>query len=282
LNEKTVIIFCIGRELLEGLVLDRNAHFMASHVTKSGLRVRTIQVLDDIGEELVAAFRHAMALEPAYILVTGGMGPGLNDITRECAAKAADLPLVLDGTARQFLANSYRRLFAKGVVENADLTEDRLKMATIPSGAVCFENLSGTAPAVSFAVGKTTFFLLPGQPEELRRLFSQYVQPRLEKDGPGGYREAVHVDYPGGDESLISRMLGDLGRRHPKVHTRARLQGTEDDLTIRITLSVEGTDRHELQEQLGAAAADLRARLGLEIGRGVPGTGEPAHETFSE
>lgn len=278
MNEKTAIIFCIGRELLEGHVLDRNAHFMASHVTRYGLRVRTIQVLDDVEAEVVAAFRHALSLEPDYVLVTGGMGPGLNDITRECAAKAADLPLVLDENAHQFLANSYRRMVAKGVVEDAELTEERLKMATIPKGATCYENLSGTAPAVSFEVGSTCLFLLPGQPEELRRLFSQYVQPRLEKDGPGGFREAVHIDYPGGDESLISRMLGDLGRRHSKVHSRARLQGTEDDLTIRITLSVEGSDRALLHEQLEAASADLRARLGLEVARGAGAHGDQAFE----
>lgn len=276
-RRKTTIIFCIGRELLEGHVLDRNAHFMASHVTNAGLRVRTVQVLDDVEEEVVAAFRHALSLEPRYVLVTGGMGPGLTDITRECAAKAADLPLVVDDTAKQFLANSYRRLVAKGVVEDPELTEERLKMATIPQGAACYENLSGTAPAVSFDVGSTTMFLLPGQPEELRRLFTQYIQPRLEQDGPGGYREAVHIDYPGGDESLISRMLGDLGRRHPKVHSRARLQGTEDDLTIRITLSVEGSERSALHDQLAAASADLRARLGLEVGHGAT---ERHDETF--
>ena len=265
MNEKSAILFCIGRELLEGHVLDRNAHFMASHITKLGMRVRSTQVLDDVEEEVVAAFRHALSLEPDYVMVTGGMGPGINDITRECAAKAADLPLVLDETAKQFLAASYRRLLAKGIVEDAELTEERLKMATVPQGASCYENLSGTAPAVCFVSGRTTFFLLPGQPEELRRMFVQYVQPRLEQDHPGGFREAVHIDYPGGDESLISRMLGDLGRRHPKVHSRARMQGTESSLMIHITLSVEGSDRAVLREQLEAASADLRARLGLEV-----------------
>ena len=277
MNEKTAFIFCMGRELLEGLVLDRNAHFMASHVTRCGLRVRTIQVLDDVASEVVSAFLQAIEAKPDYILVTGGMGPGLNDITRECAAEAAGLPLALDETAKTFLANSYSRLVAKGVVEDGDLDGDRMKMAHVPQGATCYENLSGTAPAVSFKVGPTTFFLLPGQPEELRRLFTQFVQPRLEEDGPGGFRESIHIDYQGGDESLISRMLGDLGRRHPQVHSRARLQGVDDAVTIRITLTVEGTDRPALEEQLTAASADLRARLGLEVGHGLD-AGNGAHD----
>lgn len=267
MNERTVIIFCVGRELLEGQVLDRNAHFMASHVTQAGFRVRTIQVLDDIEEEAVAAFRHALSLEPDYVLVTGGMGPGFNDITRQAAARAADLPLVLDETARSYLESSYRRLVAKGIVEEPDLNDERLVMATIPQGATCYENVTGTAPGLSFRARDATFFLLPGQPEELRRMFLEYVQPKLEEAGPGGYRESVHIDYPGGDESVISRMLSDLGRRHPQVGTRARLQGTDDQVRIRITLTVEGTDRAYLRQELEAAVADLRARLGLEVPR---------------
>jgi nicotinamide-nucleotide amidase len=196
------------------------------------------------------------------------MGPGADDIARDCLAATAGVGTSIAAEARNFLAASYRRLVAKGVVEDAELTAERLRMATVPEGSTVYENTGGTAPVVELQVSGTTFFLLPGQPEELRRLFVQVVQPRLEQDGPGGLREVVHVDYPGGDESLVSRLLGDLTRRHPAVHGRARLQGTEDDLAIRITLSVEGTDRADLHAQLTAATADLRARLGLEVPRG--------------
>lgn len=273
MENRTAIIFCMGRELLEGIVLDRNAHFMANHVTQIGFRVRKIQVLDDVQTEVVEAFRRAIELEPRYILCTGGMGPGLNDITRQCAAEAAGLPLVADPKAEEYLKNSYRRLLAKGIVEDTELTAERMKMATLPKGATCFENLSGTAPAVRFEVGKSTMFLLPGQPEELRRLFTQYVQPHLEADGPGGFRESVQIEYPGGDESLITRLLADLHRRHPEIQTRARLQGLESELTIRITLTVDGLDRDETLERLKEASADLRARLGLEISRTNPDAG---------
>ena len=99
-------------------------------------------------------------------------------------------------------------------------------------------------------------------------MFTEFAIPSLEKDAPEGYRDARRIEYPCGDESLISRLLGDLARRHPSVTSRARLQGTESDLTIRITLSVEGTDKNELRDQLEAASADLRARLGLEVESG--------------
>lgn len=268
MHQKTVKLFCMGRELLEGMVLDRNAHFMANHATQLGYRVRSIQVLDEVESEVVAAFRAAVDAGIDYAVVTGGMGPGADDIARECLAKAAGVGTAISPQARNFLAASYRRLVAKGVVEDAELTSERLKMAAVPEGSTVYENTGGTAPVVELKVGNTTFFLMPGQPEELRRLFVQVVQPRLEQDGPGGLREVVHIDYPGGDESLVSRLLGDLSRRHPAVHGRARMQGTEDALAIRITLSVEGSDRADLHTQLSAATADLRARLGLEVPRG--------------
>ncbi|MEO0478102.1 MAG: molybdopterin-binding protein [Planctomycetota bacterium] len=273
MNQKTAIIFCMGRELLEGQVLDRNAHFMAGHVTEIGFRVQSIQVLDEVQSEVVTAFRAALAHEPDYVLVTGGMGPGLDDITRQCVADALGVPMVIDEKAREYLSNSYRRLVAKGVVEDADLSIERLKMATVPQGSTCFENLSGTAPAVRIESGKTVIFLLPGQPEELRRLFTQYVQPHLEADGPGGYRESSTIEYPSGDESLITRLLADLHRRHPEIHGRARMQGLDSDLMIRITLFTEGPDRDELHARLEQATADLRARLGLEVSRQNPDAG---------
>jgi hypothetical protein len=98
----------------------------------------------------------------------------------------------------------------------------------------------------------------------MRILFQNFAKPELEKHGPRGFRESVHIDFHGGDESVVSRLLGDLGRRHPDVHSRARLQGSAENLTIRITLSVEGTDQNKLHGDLQSAAADLRARLGLE------------------
>ena len=257
----------MGRELLEGIVLDRNANFMASNLTEAGFRVRMIQVLDDEDQSEAASWiRQAMGMKPDFILITGGMGPGNDDITRECVAEAAGLGLAIDDRARDFLAESYHRLAARGVVRTAELDEARLKMATLPVGSVCHENPIGTAPAVQLEVGETTFFLLPGQPEELRGMFVSCVKPVLEARGSGGVRLTAHVDYPGGDEALISRMLSDLGRRHPGLQSRARLHGnSEGSVRLRISMSAEGADQATVQGLLDAASADLRARLGLEV-----------------
>ncbi|MBI5852335.1 MAG: competence/damage-inducible protein A [Planctomycetes bacterium] len=270
MSEKTAIIFCVGRELLEGHVLDRNAHYMAAHLTQAGVRVRTIQVLDDVEDEIVAAVRAALALKPAYVLMSGGMGPGVHDLTRSAAAKAAEVPLVQNDAARTFVANSYRRWLAKGIVEDAEISGERTKLTMTPKGATCWENFSGTAPAICFEKGGTKIFLLPGQPEEMRSFFNEHVRRTVEAEAGSDYRDSVQIDFAGGDESMMPRILGDLGRRHPKVQARSRLLTGDRGNGIRITLSVEGGDRANLNEALSAAAADVRARLGLEI---APGRG---------
>jgi nicotinamide-nucleotide amidase len=263
-TRKTSTIFCIGRELLEGLVLDRNAHFMAGRCNEAGLRVATIQVLDDLESDMVAAFKGAIERKVDFVFTTGGMGPGNDDMTRACVAKAAGLELKPNPHALEMLATAYRRLFAAGVVDDQDVNEMRARMALLPVGSVPIPNLIGTAPAIRLEVGKTTFILLPGAPEEMRQIFAQHVQPILSGAGSGTYSDARHIEYPGQDESMLNQILADLGRRHHGVQGRARVQGQGEDITIRITLTAEHPNREELARMLEHAEADLRSRLGLE------------------
>ncbi len=265
MGQKNVLIFCVGRDLLEGTVLDRNAHFMADRISDLAFRVRSIQVLDDREDEMVAAFQNALAQKPAFMLVTGGMGPGHDDLTRESMAKATGRPLRRDELAVEMLAKGYRRWFAKGMVEAPELNEARLSIAEVPEGSICYENPIGTAPAVRLMVDDTTVFLLPGVPSELQRLFTLYVLPALTSESPGILKKALHVEWPGGDESALKRTLTDIGRRYPGVTSRARVQGDEGNVSIRISLFGEHADETELDKMLEKAEADLRALLGLEL-----------------
>jgi nicotinamide-nucleotide amidase len=248
---------------------------MAKSIDKLAFRVQAVHILDEVESEMIHAFQTALAQKPAYIITTGGMGPGLDDITRECVSHAAKLPLVRDDRAVVMLEKSYKRLLAKGVVNIAELNEDRLTMADVPEGSVCYENPMGTAPAVRLKVDETTFFLLPGVPEEMQRLFGLYVIPALAADGPGIVKKARHVEWPGGDESALKRILTDINRRFPEIHTRARAIGDEKT-SLRVSLFGEHADEGELDSLLSRAEADLRARLGLEITRETGDTSQTA------
>lgn len=260
MTEKTAIIFCIGRELLEGLALDRNANFLATRLTGAGCRVRTIQTLDDLETDLTGAFRQALASKIAFVITTGGMGPGHEDITRECVAKALGLPLETSKAALEMLQHAYRRMHAKGIADDAEINQTRARMALVPKGATCFENPIGTAPGVSVQVGGTTFFMLPGTSEEMQGMFLTHVLPIVERATGGPAQGVRQIEFPSRDESAVSKLLAELGKQFPGVSARTRVSVGGDSLMI--TLHAEGADLARLER----AEADLRARLDLDTG----------------
>jgi molybdopterin-biosynthesis enzyme MoeA-like protein len=266
LFDKSVIILVVSREILEGSVVDRNAAFIANRIDGIGYRVRTIQVVDRVEAEATAAIKWALDQKPTFVLLTGGLGPNWDDSSRGCLAKAVGLPMVEDPKALDFVRNSYRRLHAKGAVDDETLTDARRGMAAVPRGSVCHENLVGTAPAVQLRVGTTTVFLLPGVPAEMQRFFTMHVMPVMSAEGPNTVRGERQVDYHGHDESVISKALSDLTRKHPMVSIRTRVQGVEGARTIRLNLVAEQEDPVALADLLDKAEQDLRDKLGIEIG----------------
>lgn len=263
--DKSVIILVVSREILEGSVVDRNAAFIANRIDDIGYRVRTIQVVDRVEGEVTAAITWALEQKPTFVLLTGGMGPNWDDGSRGCLAKAAGLPLEENAKALEYVQASYRRLHAKGVIDEEALTEERRGMAMVPKGAVCHENTVGTAPAVQLRVGSTIVFLLPGVPAEMQRFFTMHVMPVMSAEGPNTVRGERHVDYHGHDESVISKALAALSKKHPMVSIRTRVQGIEGARTIRLMLVAEQEDPVQLNDVLDLAEQDLRSRLGIEL-----------------
>ena len=263
--DKSVIILVVSREILEGAVVDRNAAFIANRIDDIGYRVRTIQVVDRVEAEMTAAIRWGLDQKPTFLLLTGGMGPNWDDNSRACLAKAAELPLEEDPAGLEFVQASYRRLHAKGVINNPELNDSRRGMAMVPRGSVCHENSVGTAPAVQLRVGSTVVFLLPGVPAEMQRFFTVQVMPVMSAEGPDTVRGERQVDYHGHDESAISKALSQLAKEHPLVSIRTRVQGIEDARTIRVMLVAEHEDAVYLNDVLDRAEVELRDRLGIEL-----------------
>ena len=104
--DKSVIVLVVSREILEGAVVDRNAAFIANRIDDLGYRVRTIQVVDRVESEMVAALRWALEQKPVFVIVTGGLGPNWDDNTRGCLAKAANLPLKEDQRALEQIVSA--------------------------------------------------------------------------------------------------------------------------------------------------------------------------------
>ncbi|MGE3173386.1 MAG: competence/damage-inducible protein A [Planctomycetota bacterium] len=263
MHRKSVIILVVSREILEGVVVDKNAAFMANRIDDLGYRVRSIQVVDRVEGEMTGAIRWALEQRPTFVIVSGGLGASFDDNTRACVAKATGLPLREDPKALEHVGNSYRRLFARGVVEDAEINADRARMALLPAGADSYENPIGPGPAVKLGVGDTTLFLLPGVPAEMQRIFLKWVVPELSATGPSTVRGERHVDYHGQDESAISSTLDRIARELPNVSFRTRGSSVTSGRDIRITLVAEHSDPTALEEILDGAEQRLRQELAI-------------------
>ncbi|MEI6562162.1 MAG: competence/damage-inducible protein A [Verrucomicrobiota bacterium] len=173
-----------GTEILLGSVLNTHVATLAAGLFPLGLRIErqvTVPDGDAIREALVAAMARS-----EIVMVTGGLGPTSDDITREIAAELLGRPLRHDDEVLRVIA-------ARFALRGLELTERVARQAQVPEGATVLANDNGTAPGLyltSESAGRTVhLFLLPGPPRELKPMFEASVLPILRRIVPGG---AVH------------------------------------------------------------------------------------------
>lgn len=178
-EQKTAVIISAGTELTEGIIQDAHVRYIASELTSLGFAVRRgVQVPDDM-----ALFRAELAraiADSCLVIITGGLGPTSDDLTREIVAEAAGVPLDF----HQEAWNALRARFAGRTVSEANR-----KQALAPRGFALLPNPNGTAPGFQGTLGEALVVALPGPPSELRPMFTRSVLP-LVADRFGAAAEA--------------------------------------------------------------------------------------------
>lgn len=261
MDNARVEIIAVGREILTGHTLDTNSHWLATRVTALGGQVKRMVAVDDIPEEIVEEVQAALRHQTRLLLTTGGLGPTPDDVTLAGIARALGLPLMLNADACTFVAQCYRELAERGLVESAELTPPRRKMAEMPRGARWFPNQLGTAPAVLIEKDGTTVISLPGVPAEMKAIFADSLVPEL----PGllGRRvfltREVHSGL--GDESVITQATEKVMRTIPDVYLKSLPIGFGPDVDILVRLSATGTAEKEVSACLERAEQELRRQL---------------------
>lgn len=167
----------VGDELLTGQ-LDPYPGEMIRRVRERRAEVVLVSVVRDVLEEVVQAFRFAQALGPDIAVVTGGLGPTLDDLTREALAAHLGAELEVSEEAAGWMDEALERMHGAPPPRN----EIRLRMARVPRGAAPLRNLTGAACGVEATRDGTTFFLLPGFPDEMLPMFEAYVLGRVAGD----------------------------------------------------------------------------------------------------
>lgn len=166
-------IICVGTELLLGDILNTNAQYLSLRLADLGVSLYYQTVVGDNEERLLQTINHAKDRSDLIIL-SGGLGPTSDDITKETVAKALNLPLNLNNDQAEKL-----KQFFEG--RNIPMANNNLKQAFIPEGAIILNNNNGTAPGILIESDEKAFVILPGPPNELIPMFEESVLPYIRK-----------------------------------------------------------------------------------------------------
>jgi nicotinamide-nucleotide amidase len=216
----TAEILTIGSELIDGLRTDTNATWLAKKLTSMGIRVAQITSLGDIVKDVAAAIRGALARLPDLLIITGGLGPTIDDRTSEALARATRRTLVLNPAALEIVKMGHARVHARGLVLHDWLTLARKKMAFIPNGATALPNPVGTAPGIQIKQGKTLIICLPGVPAEMRAIFTGYVRDDLIKLNVQA-KQRVSIEVRGIEESTLAPLFNRLSKKYRRLDVRS-------------------------------------------------------------
>jgi nicotinamide-nucleotide amidase len=250
-------IIAVGTELLVPPRQDTNSTFIADRLNAIGIQVRTRTIVGDVRRDLEAVLRGALARSELVVL-SGGLGPTDDDLTRDAVAAVFGLPLEED---QVLVAGLEARFAARGL----RMPDNNRKQALVPRGAVVLENRNGTAPGIWLEHGDGLVVMLPGPPRELTDLFDRVVRERL---------------LPiGGSTRLVRRVVRTAGRTESHIEEIAQpiyaawaarpLPITTTVLAspaqIELHLMTAAAEEAEGQARLDAAVRELAEALGRDI-----------------
>ncbi|MCJ7813334.1 competence/damage-inducible protein A, partial [bacterium] len=204
-----VEIITIGDELISGMTTDTNASFIGRKLTEAGFEVRWISTVGDCNVDLEDALQRAYD-RASIIILTGGLGPTHDDITRKTVAKFFDSKLVF----REDLYEKIDMYFQKRGLPIASINREQ---AEIPEKAEIIENEIGTAAGLKFIKEGRTFFVLPGVPDEMKRMIEKSVLPSLHREGKAKVHRSLLLRTAGIAESELYHKIMDFNHRFPKI-----------------------------------------------------------------
>lgn len=248
----TVELICVGTEILLGNIVNTNAAYLSEKCAGLGLSCYFQTVVGDNEERLTLALKTAMDRSDIVIL-SGGLGPTEDDLTKEVASKVCGRELVMHEPSKKLIADFFEK---RGTTP----TENNWKQAMMPVDGIILENHNGTAPGVIIETENTRVILLPGPPGELYPMFQESVEPYLRKLTPQVICSQT-VKICGVGESKAETMVKDLidTQTNPTIATYAKT----GEVHIRVTAAAE--DKKAADKLIKPMVKELKARFGYDI-----------------
>jgi len=255
--QRRACIIAVGSEMLTPFRVDTNSLFITDRLNTIGFDVRMKTVVgDDVGE--LAGLVRASLDWADLIVLTGGLGPTADDITRDAVAQVLDLPFDED---EETVARIRERFTRRGMV----MQEINRRQAMVPRGAALLDNPNGTAPGLWLEHGRTALVLLPGPPREMKPMFEAIVRDRLtaRSGGAGLFRRVLKIT--GQPESVVD------AKAQP-IYGRWQTQEVPISTTIlavlgqiELHLTAGAPDREAADRVLDPAVRELQDALGGDV-----------------
>ncbi|WP_456426220.1 competence/damage-inducible protein A [Rhodocaloribacter sp.] len=254
----TAEILTIGDELLIGQIVNTNAAWIGERLSLLGVEVARMVTIGD-GEAVIRAAIEEAVARAGVVIITGGLGPTHDDVTRNALARAFGVPLVYD---EQMFEAVKERFAGRGYA----MPESNRTQALRPAGFVALPNPVGTAPGLWRAEtkdGRTRVVAaLPGVPHEMKTLMEREVLPRLRAFGDRHVIRHKTLLTTGIGESHLQELIGDLSAFLGPNLGLAFLPSTSG---VRLRITARGEDAEEVEERLRGLEEELRSRIGKYV-----------------
>lgn len=233
-----VELISVGTEILLGNIVNTNAAYLAEKCALLGCSLYHQTVVGDNEERMEAAIRQAFSRSDIVIL-TGGLGPTKDDLTKEVTAKVMGRALYLDEHSKEQIQAYFKQ------IGSTKITENNWKQAMVPEGAIVIDNHNGTAPGliIEDEQNHKTAILMPGPPGELHPMFENQIAPYLNKKQPEGiYSHMVKICGIG--ESRAETMVSDLmdAQSNPTLAPYAKI----GEVHFRVTAKAKDEETAEM------------------------------------
>jgi nicotinamide-nucleotide amidase len=246
-------VICTGDEVLTGRIVNTNFSYITQKLEDVGLSVDWETTVGDDRENLLRAFQLAGDRADA-VIVNGGLGPTVDDLSQEIAAKAAGVELELNEDWLRRMEDFFQR-------RSRVMPPNNRKQAMLPTTAEVLDNPIGTACGFAVDIGRARFYFTPGVPRELRRMLDEQIVPRLlAKAGLPGKIFLKRFHSYGLGESHVDSLLTGVEALVPdgsvKLGFRAHYPQLETKLTAR------GRDLDDIRTKLEPVEREVRRRIG--------------------
>ncbi|MBC7586953.1 MAG: CinA family nicotinamide mononucleotide deamidase-related protein [Chitinophagaceae bacterium] len=243
-------IITIGDELLIGQVIDTNSAFIAQELNKIGVAVKHRLAVGDGYEDIWNALdeesKHA-----SIVLITGGLGPTADDITKPLLCKYFGGNMVLHQPTLDHVTYLFNEVFKRP----GALLERNRKQAEVPDVATVLKNEVGTAPGLMFEKNGTIFIAMPGVPHEMKWITSNHVIPLIKQKFETGFIEHRTLLTQGIGESMLAEMIQDW---EEKIPSHIKLAYLPNFGMVRLRLTGNGVDKDVLNHELDKEFAQVK------------------------